>query len=172
MTRSYERYKEIPLGLIVKKDLRMRHLSQKSLAHAIGMSYRKLNRVLNGHSLFSKDQAASIDNFFAYEESFTYRLQIYTKKNIRSKREAPIKKNLTDQKNPYITNLADKKDLIYSDPKIPLIRPCVFWDTDMQSLDWIRHRKFIEQRISLHGNEEEKAAIAKYYTSLKSTLGI
>ncbi len=118
-------------------------MSQKSLARFIGMSYSSLNKALNGHSRFSVEQATAIDSFFGYEASFIFRLQMVTKTKI--------------------TKITDN-NLICKD-KIPYIRPCVFWDTDMKSLDWIRHRNFIEQRVVTHGNQEEKNAIANFYQS-------
>ena len=145
MIRRYDRYKDIPLGLIIKKDLRKRNMSQKSLAQLIGMSYSSLNKALNGHSNFSVEQATAIDSFFGYEEAFIFRLQM-----VASTKITKIKEN----------------SIICKD-KIPYIRPCVFWDTDMQSLDWIRHRNFIEQRVVTYGNQEEKTAIANFYASLK-----
>lgn len=145
MIRRYDRYKNIPFSLIIKKDLRKRNMSQKHLANLIGMSYSSLNKVLNGHAYFNVIQAASIDRFFGYEDSFIFRLQIIDKA-----------KSLENHK--HITSFC---------LNVPSIRPCVFWDTDVQSLDWIRHRIFIEQRILSHGNPEEKLAMKNFYDSLK-----
>ncbi len=158
MTRCFDTYKDIPLCLIIKKDLRKRKLSQKDLARIIGVSEDELNHALNGKSCFSKQQAASIDRFFGYEESFTIRLQMI----------ATSKKSKVDSKklNSKIDSVNTSEDNPSLDYEIPMVRSCVFWDIDMQSLDWIRHQKFIERRIAQYGNQEEKIAIARFYSSM------
>ena len=144
MTRRFERYKGIPVELIIKKDLRKNGLTQRKLAQLLDMSYNLLNSSLNGHRLFKKDEAYRIESLFNYEKNFIIKLQ-----EIRKTAEASCTKN---------TSLT-----------VPTIRACVFWDVEMNKLDWQRHRRFIVERISIYGSQEEKDKVNDYYQTLANS---
>ncbi|MES2448909.1 MAG: plasmid maintenance system antidote protein [Bacteroidota bacterium] len=54
--------------------------------------------------------------------------------------------------------LADKKT-----PNLKLIRPVLFWDTNINKIDWELHKEYIIQRIIERGNEQEKEEIERFY---------
>lgn len=143
MTRTAERYKKIPIGIIIKKDLRQRRMSQKELARIIGISYGSLNHAINGRRLFNVEEGDRIDSFFQYESGFVISVQLSNESERRANKMA--------------------NDHQISPPRI---RSCVFWDTTLNQLDWIRHRKFITERVAVYGNEEEKQAVEEYYRDL------
>lgn len=144
MTRRYEIYKDIPLNLIIKKDLKKKKLSQKVLAQILGMSYRSLNKAINGHRYFTKEEGDRIDSFFDYETEFIIRIQGVKKESQKT----------------FLT--LDKS----TRNSIPQVRACVFWDIDINKLDWIKHSRFIIERVSVYGNNEEKESVNNYYKSL------
>jgi len=41
-------------------------------------------------------------------------------------------------------------------PDLSKIRPAVFWDTDIDKIDWIKHKPSIIKRVFERGNEQEK----------------
>ncbi|MBD5309260.1 MAG: helix-turn-helix transcriptional regulator [Bacteroides sp.] len=142
MIRRFSVYKGIPLGLIIKKDLKRNSISQKVLADKVGISYSSMNRALNGKRVLSDEEASCIDAIMGYEESFTKQMQSYflekdNKKNISNETIIP-----------------------------PYIRACVFWDIDLGKLDWIKHRQFIINRVSQYGNYEERENVENFYSSL------
>lgn len=49
-----------------------------------------------------------------------------------------------------------KKDL-------PQLRPVLFWDTKMESIDWEKQKKAIIKRVFERGNEIEKNEIIRFY---------
>ncbi|MBD5288733.1 helix-turn-helix transcriptional regulator [bacterium] len=146
MRRRFETYKNIPIGLIIKKDLREKNMSQKTLAHIIGMSYRSLNSAINGHRLFKEEEADKIDTFFNYEKCFVINIQRFKHREI---------------------TLLENNNISPCHISVPYIRPCVFWDIDSTTLDWIKHRRFIMERVSVYGNQEERKAITDYYRKIK-----
>lgn len=49
-----------------------------------------------------------------------------------------------------------KKDL-------PQLRPVLFWDTKIDSIDWEKHKKAVIKRVFERGNEMEKNEIIRFY---------
>lgn len=141
MVRRFETYKNIPIGLIIKKDLRARRMSQKTLAQIVGMSYKSLNNAVNGHRDFTREEGERIDKFFDYERDFIINIQQFRKQNSVSAQISISPRSVT----------------------VPQIRSCVFWDIDISSIDWIRHHKFIKERVSVYGSPKEKQAVTDFY---------
>lgn len=50
-----------------------------------------------------------------------------------------------------------------SHPDLSKIRTILFWDTEMEKIDWIKQKKSIVKRVFERGNEEEKAEITRFY---------
>jgi len=48
-------------------------------------------------------------------------------------------------------------------PDLSMLRPGLFWDTDMKKIDWQRQRKAVIQRILERGNDQEKTEIRRFY---------
>lgn len=142
MARKFSIYKGIPIGLIIKKDLSRKKVSQKVLADSIGMSYYCLNRSLNNKRLIKEDEARLIDEYFKYEDRFTLNMQSYLYNKNQSKEHGSLK-NIT-----------------------PSVRSCVFWDIDVSSLDWVKYRDFIINRVLEYGNSEEYRSVMEYYNNL------
>ncbi|MDE5887882.1 MAG: hypothetical protein K2H46_09895 [Muribaculaceae bacterium] len=142
MARKFSIYKGIPIGLIIKKDLSRKKVSQKVLADSIGMSYYCLNRSLNNKRLIKEDEARLIDEYFKYEDRFTLNMQSYLYNKNQSKEHGSFK-NIT-----------------------PSVRSCVFWDIDVSSLDWVKYRDFIINRVLEYGNSEEYRSVMEYYNNL------
>jgi hypothetical protein len=46
---------------------------------------------------------------------------------------------------------------------LPQLRPVLFWDTKMASLDWEKQKKAIIRRVFERGNEIEKNEIIRFY---------
>lgn len=44
-----------------------------------------------------------------------------------------------------------------------MIRKILFWDTDINKIDWEKQYKYVIQRIFERGNDEEKNAILSFY---------
>lgn len=49
----------------------------------------------------------------------------------------------------------------------PNIRKVVFWDIDMDTLDWTLNKDFIINRVRERGNAKEIDSINEYYGNLK-----
>lgn len=118
------------------------HMTQKSLAAHIGMSYRHFNRLLNTTCKFPINAEFELEKELGYERSFISNLRIA---QIEFRQKDEIQRN----------DLKGKQ--------IPLIRRCVFWDVNPDNLDWSRHREFIMTRVNNYGNEQEKKDVSSFY---------
>lgn len=142
MRKDYEKYKNISLSIIIKRDLMRLKMTQKSLAARIDMSYGYLNHLINSSCKFPLDSERKIERILGYEKSFIKKIREYQD---ASKKETEVNKKM------------------YEGKSIPSIRRCVFWDINPQSLDWIRHRKFIIKRVNRYGNAQEKQSVTSFY---------
>ena len=48
-------------------------------------------------------------------------------------------------------------------PDLAKLRPGLFWDTDINSIDWQGQKRAVIQRIFERGSEEEKAEVKRFY---------
>ncbi len=48
-------------------------------------------------------------------------------------------------------------------PNRPKLRRGLFWDTDIEKIDWQRQRRAVIQRVFERGNSEEKEEITRFY---------
>ncbi|WP_205600650.1 MULTISPECIES: hypothetical protein [unclassified Flavobacterium] len=48
-------------------------------------------------------------------------------------------------------------------PNLSLLRKSLFWDTDINKIDWKKQYKAVIQRVFERGNEEEKLEIKRFY---------
>jgi hypothetical protein len=48
-------------------------------------------------------------------------------------------------------------------PDLSRLRPVLFWDTRMESIDWARQKRAIIERVWERGTEQEKQEIVRFY---------
>lgn len=48
-------------------------------------------------------------------------------------------------------------------PDLSKIRKVLFWDTDFDKIDWVKHRKAVIKRVFERGNDEEIQEIISFY---------
>lgn len=121
-------------------------MTQKALSLSIDMPYRKLNRLINGNGYFEDSYAEKIEKLLDYERSFITGLQ-------KLEKEAHSQEIQSYR--------------MVESANIPKIRQCVFWDIDMRSLDWIKHKRFIIDRVRSYGNDREREMIEWFYAGMK-----
>jgi len=56
-----------------------------------------------------------------------------------------------------------KKKLHTDTPNLKKLRPVIFWDTNIQSIDWHRQYQAVIRRVFERGNKQEKNEIEKFY---------
>lgn len=48
-------------------------------------------------------------------------------------------------------------------PELSKLRPGLFWDTDINAIDWHGQKRAVIERIIERGNDEERAEIKRFY---------
>lgn len=48
-------------------------------------------------------------------------------------------------------------------PDLSLLRPVLFWDTRMESIDWAQQKRAVIDGVWERGNEQEKKEIIRFY---------
>ena len=83
--------------------------------------------------------AMKIEKVFGLEEGFLMILQVYYDISLEKNRK---KKN---------------------HPDTHKLRPVLFWDTDMDFIDWEKQKRAVIKRVFKMGNEQEKDEITRFY---------
>jgi len=48
-------------------------------------------------------------------------------------------------------------------PDLSKFRPALFWDTDINTINWKKQKRSVIQRVNERGNAIEKEEIARFY---------
>jgi hypothetical protein len=49
------------------------------------------------------------------------------------------------------------------EPDLSKLRKSLFWDTDIEKIDWNKHRQYVIERVMERGTEAEKIMINEFY---------
>lgn len=61
----------------------------------------------------------------------------------------------------------EKDKLKLSKPNLSILRRSLFWDTDINSIDWEQQYKAVIQRVFERGNDDERKEISRFYEKEK-----
>ncbi len=140
----YEKYltiNNIPTGAILKRILSQKGISQKKLAEVTGILPQRINDYITGKRRFTPEASLKIEKQLGISISgFFYHIQ--------------------SNYDIYLTIQAGR---LKQHPDFSLFRKSLFWDTDIEKLDWSSNKKWIIQRVFEYGNEAEIKAVIDYY---------
>ena len=140
MTKEFERYKGIHPGAVVERELNKRKLSQRPFALSLPEHPQTFNAITKGKRDLNTALALKIEKALGLEEGTLMVLQVYH--DIRKERQ---KQNA----------------LVH--PDFSIIRKGLFWDTDINKIDWEQHYKYVIKRVFQRGDDEEKREIFRFY---------
>lgn len=135
-----ESYRGIAPGKFIGRELKKRAIRQKTLAYNVGEHPQTINAIISGRRCLTVRQSMEIEKELDLPEGFLLILQAFFDINEEKKKHQP--------------RLADKA---------PAIRPILFWDMDFDTIDWLRYKKTVIQRVMERGNQEEKREILRFY---------
>ena len=136
--------KGIHPGLFLDWELKKRLLSKDVFSVSIGEDPQIVEEITLAMRRITKSLAFKIEEALGLEEGTLMILQVY----YDSKEE---KRALTKHIKPDLTKL----------------RSALFWDANLENIDWIEHRQYVIDRVNERGTDAEKELIAEFYTSLK-----
>jgi len=140
MLSQFEKYKGIRPGAILEHELRRRKLNIASFAFSIHEAPSTTQAIAHGEISLDASIANKAENALGIDTGTFMELQQYY--------EAKIKLEAERRK---------------FHPNFSTLRSILFWDTDMNRIDWEKHSKFVIQRVFERGNEAEKEEITRFY---------
>jgi plasmid maintenance system antidote protein VapI len=128
-------------GFFLERELKKRGLKKGAFALGIGEYPQTLGAILLGKRGMNPSLAMKIEEKLGLEDGFLMCLQaLFEMKTMRTKKQA---QTLT--------------------PDLSLIRPVLFWDTDIKKIDWEKSRSSVLKRVKERGNEIERREIDRFY---------
>ncbi|MBP6127992.1 helix-turn-helix domain-containing protein [Flavobacterium sp.] len=139
MKTYLEKYKGIHPGIILDREFKKRALQQRPFALSIGEYPQTLNAITKGKRKLNTALALKIEEKLGLEEGTLALLQTYFDIN------------------------EEKSKLKQSSPNLSKLRKSLFWDTDINKIDWSKQYRAVIQRIFERGNESERNEVIRFY---------
>jgi len=139
MKSELNQLKGIHPGLVLERELNKRHLRKGSFALSLQEYPQTLTAITKGKRGMNTALSLKIERALGLEEGYFMILQVY-----------------------YEIEEEKRKQHI-SWTNLPQLRPVLFWDTKMASLDWEKQKKAIIKRVFERGNAIEKNEIIRFY---------
>ena len=131
--------KGIHPGLVLNRELDKRHLRKGAFALSLQEYPQTLTAITKGKRGMNTALSLKIEKALGLEEGYFMILQVYYEIE------------------------EEKRKLNKSWTNLPQLRPVLFWDTKMTSLDWEKQKKAIIKRVFERGNDIEKNEIIRFY---------
>lgn len=132
--------KGIHPGLILERELKKRKLAKVKFALSINEFPQTLVAIIKGKRRMNPALSLKIEHALNWEEGYLMILQVY-----------------------FDIEQEKKKQLKNRHPDLTKIRPVIFWDTDINSMDWDKNKPAIISRVFERGNEQEITEIIRFY---------
>ena len=127
-------------GAILERELKKRSLSKGRFALTINEYPQTIGAITKGKRDMNTPLSLKIEEALGMDEGYLMTLQVYY--------DIQKIKRQTGQNN---------------HPDLSLIRRAIFWDTDIDKIDWAKQKKAVINRVFERGSEQEKAEIIRFY---------
>ena len=132
--------KGIHPGIVLERELKKRGLGKGPFALSIQEFPQTISAITKGKRGMNTPLALRIENALGIEEGYFMTLQVFYEIKEEKRKQAQSFK-----------------------PDLTLLRPALFWDTDLQKIDWKRQKRAVIERVWERGNEQEKAEMTRLY---------
>lgn len=140
MYEQYLKYESLPAGAVLRRILRKEKVSQKKLSDETGIITQRINDLVKGKRRFTLESSSLIASSLSLSDpGYFYRLQC--------------------NHDIYLFVEACEHQII----DLTKFRKSLFWDADVKTLDWEKHKRWIIQRVFEYGNDEEINALIEHY---------
>jgi addiction module HigA family antidote len=136
----FQKYKGIHPGAVIDRELKKRNLSQRSFAMSLPEHPQSFNAMIKGRRNLNTALALKIERALGLEEGALLMLQMF-----------------------YDINEEKRKEGTGDHPDFSILRKNLFWDTDINSIDWSKHARAVIERVFERGNAAEKEEITRFY---------
>lgn len=136
--------KGIHPGLILARELKKRKLAKGKFADSIHEFPQTLVSIMKGKRRMNPALSLKIEKVFEFDEGYLMTLQVF-----------------------YDIEQEKKKQGLNYSPDLSKIRSVIFWDTDINRIDWEKNKSSVINRIFERGNEIEISEIIRFYGKSK-----
>ena len=143
MDKRFEKYKGIHPGAIVERELKKRSIKQRPFALSINEHPQTFNAIIKGKRGLTTALALKVEKKLKLKEGTLLILQAYYDINQKKKKEISLTPNLS------------------------ILRRSLFWDTEINNINWINQYKAVILRVFERGNDAEKKEITRFYGKTK-----
>ncbi|HEX5170953.1 MAG TPA: plasmid maintenance system antidote protein [Cyclobacteriaceae bacterium] len=140
MNAELDILKGIHPGIVLEQKLGERKIRKGPFALSINEYPQTLTAITKGKRNMNTALALKIEHQLGLEEGYFMILQVYY----------DIKEEKRNQQK-------------MSQPDFSKLRRGIFWDTDMEKIDWQRQKRAVIRRVFERGNDVEKAEITRFY---------
>ena len=139
MLLELDKIKGIHPGLILKRELNLRGIRSSELADSINIHKQTISAILNQRRGINPDISIKLSQQFNIDEDYFMLLQA----------SYDVKKasNAKSKTHPNISNF----------------RKVIFWDTDIDKIDWDKNKRSVIKRVLERGNKKEIDEIISFY---------
>jgi plasmid maintenance system antidote protein VapI len=138
MNKILKIIKGIHPGFYLERELKKRKISKGRLAISVGEYPQTLVAITKGKRRMNTPLAMKLEKELGMEQGFFTLLQAYHDIEVERKR--------TDPK-----------------PDWKIFSKATFWDTKIETIDWMKSKRHIIQRVFERGSEKERAEIIRFY---------
>jgi antitoxin HigA-1 len=131
--------KGIHPGFVLERELKQRNLPKVKFANLLNEFPQTLVSITKGKRKMNTALSLKIENALNLEEGFLMTLQLFY--------DIEQVKKITKKTRPNLKKL----------------RPVLFWDTNINNIDWLQQKKAVINRVFERGNEQEKNEIIRFY---------
>jgi antitoxin HigA-1 len=139
MNQELEILKGIHPGIILDRKIKERKLSKGRFALMINEYPQTLGAITKGKRSMNTSLALKIEQELDLAEGFLMTLQVFY----------DIKQ--------------EKRKIEKARPDFSKLRRGLFWDTNMERIDWQLQKRAVIQRVFERGNSTEKKEITRFY---------
>ena len=147
----YEKYlsmSAVPAGAILKHILKKENLSQKEIADKSAIYPQRINDLIKGKRKFTPDLSCRLEKALGIPISGFF---------------------CTIQTNHDIYRYQDEQERKIT-PDLSKLHKALFWETySLDNINWIKHVKWVIQRVFEYGNQQEIGEIIRFYGCEKVT---
>jgi plasmid maintenance system antidote protein VapI len=127
-------------GIILDMELKNRKLSKGPFAISINEFPQTLGAITKGKRNMNTALALKIEHALGLDEGYFMIYQVFFEiKEIK------------------------RKEHSISIPDLTKLRAILFWDTNIQKIDWVQQKRAVIQRVFERGDDQEKAEITRFY---------
>ncbi len=142
MQIALQKYKGIHPGLVLERELKKRKIKKTPFALSLKEYPQTLNEITKGRRGITPALSLKIDKALELEEGTMLVLQAYYE-------------------------IEKEKLKTGKHPNLSLLRNALFWDTDMEKINWSKQYKAVIKRVFERGDEKEKTEIIRFYGTEK-----